>query len=586
MEKKSLGNYLVDRTESLDDKSIIDYFIERNDDKIVRLLDKEQYLLEGSRGVGKTMLMKTAMLQSLEKFGQNSILPVWISFEESIRLERISIVNNNIDPFLQWTMGKILLETLYMILKTKPEVIKELDNKLAKFFGKEAISPDEKYSDLLKEYIKTLEKADIKDSSELEKETPSKELMNALDNPYAFKEFLLTLIEDFKLSRIVFLFDEAAHVFSYSQQEKFFTFFKSLRDPKIACKAAVYPGITNYGKSFERGQDAKELRIGWDARKVDDLRYIKNILKKRIQGYDKKAWEILTVDNDVIDMICICSNGNPRFAFHIVDELKFDKKISTQVLINTIRSVFKTKWTEFSTLKQRLLKYEIHINEAEKLMKEIIIPNLVEWNKNKIKKDKKSKLSGGFNMSTGVYDKLYKVFSILDYSSLININHSKKALGQKKQGYYISLNPSLLFTELIIKDIAEFRNISISNDMNKEYSTGTSELIEIIKQLKESNELVCSNATCDFRTTDDKVKFCPQCGTPIKVNEPISLYKILRSHDINYLKLSDKMKDRLNKKFKNIGEIYDADLDDIRMDYIQDVRIEKIKNSAIEYMAG
>ena len=582
--EKSLGDYLVDRTESLDDKSIINYFIERNDDKIVRLLDKEQYLLEGSRGVGKTMLMKTAMLQSLEKFGQNSILPVWISFEESIRLERISIVNNNIDPFLQWTMGKILLETLYMILKTKPEATKELDNRLSKIFGKKSVNTDEKYSDLLKNYIKTLEKADIKDSSELEKKIPSKGLINALDNPYAFKEFLLTLIEDFNLSRIVFLFDEAAHVFSYSQQEKFFTFFKSLRDPRIACKAAVYPGITNYGKSFERGQDAKELRIGWDSSKREDLNYIKNILKKRIQGYDKKAWELLTVDNDIIDMICICSNGNPRFAFHIVDELNFDKKITSKSLITTIRRVFKTKWTEFSTLKQRLLKYEIHINEAEKLMKEIIIPNLVEWNK--IKRDKKLKLSGGINISTGVYDKLYKVFSILDYSSLININHSKKALGQKKQGYYISLNPSLLFTDIIIKDIQEFRKISISNDMNKEYSLGTPEIIGIIKRVKESNELICSNSTCDFRTTDDKFKFCPQCGTPIKLNEPISLYKILRSHDINYLKLSSKIKTRLNTKFSNIGEIYDAEPDNIKMHYIKEVRVEKIKNAVIEYMAG
>lgn len=264
---KSLGDYLVDRTESLDNESIIKYFIERNDDKIARLLDKEQYLLEGSRGVGKTMLMKTAMLQSLEKFGQNSILPVWISFEESIRLERISIVKNSIDPFLQWTMGKILAETLNMILKIKPEASKQLDNKLSKIFGTEEVPKDEKYSDLLNSYIKLLEKADIKDSSELEDKTPSQDLMNVLDNPYTFKEFLLTLIKDFNLSRIVFLFDEAAHVFSYSQQEKFFTFFKALRDPKIACKAAVYPGITNYGKSFERGQDAKELRINWNASK-------------------------------------------------------------------------------------------------------------------------------------------------------------------------------------------------------------------------------------------------------------------------------------------------------------------------------
>lgn len=581
---KSLGDYLVDRTESLDNESIIKYFIERNDDKISRLLDKEQYLLEGSRGVGKTMLMKTAMLQSLEKFGQNSILPVWISFEESIRLERISIVKNSIDPFLQWTMGKILAETLNIILKIKPEASKQLDNKLSKIFGTEEIHKDKKYSDLLNSYIKLLEKADIKDSSELEDKTPSQNLMNVLDNPYTFKEFLLTLIKDFNLSRIVFLFDEAAHVFSYSQQEKFFTFFKALRDPKIACKAAVYPGITNYGKSFERGQDAKELRINWNASKKEDLKYIKKILKKRIQGYNPVYWQKLTVNTDIINMICICSNGNPRFAFHIIDEIDFNKNITNQNLIKTIRSVFKTKWTEFSTLKRRLIKYETHIYESEKLIKETIIPNLLSWNNKQRKVNKK--LSGGINISTDVYDKLHKLFAILDYSNLININHSKKALGHNRYGYYVSLNPSLLFTDIIIKDINEFNSISISNDLNQEYTTKTSGIVQLIENLKESDELICSNSICDFKTTDDEINFCSKCGYPIKKNESESLYKILRSHDINYLKLSKKLKTRLATKFHNIGEIYDAEPDYIRMPYIQDVRIEKIKNASIEYMAG
>src|SRR5690606_8261231 len=132
--KNSLGDYLLDRTESIDEELILDYFIERNDDKISRLLDSEQYLLEGSRGVGKTMLMKTAMLKSIKDFGQNSILPVWISFEESIRLERIVILDNSIDPFLQWTMGKILNETLKSILKIKPDCIDKLNNRLSSIF--------------------------------------------------------------------------------------------------------------------------------------------------------------------------------------------------------------------------------------------------------------------------------------------------------------------------------------------------------------------------------------------------------------------------------------------------------------------
>ena len=64
------------------------------------------------------------------------------------------------------------------------------------------------------------------------------------------------------------------------------------------------------------------------------------------------------------------------------------------------------------------------------------------------------------------------------------------------------------------------------------------------------------------------------------------LYKILRNHSIKCLNLSSRLVERLSGKFSTVGEIYDADIDDIRMKYIQDVRIEKIKNAAIEYMAG
>lgn len=42
----------------------------------------------------------------------------------------------------------------------------------------------------------------------------------------------------------------------------------------------------------------------------------------------------------------------------------------------------------------------------------------------------------------------------------------------------------------------------------------------------------------------------------------------------------------IQSKFSTIGEIQDATPDEIRMKMIKDVRIEKIKNAVVEYMAG
>lgn len=587
--EKSLGDYIADRTESLDDEFIGEYFVEYSKEKFPRLLDSEQYIFEGSRGIGKTMLMKYAALKAKESFGKDSVLGVWISFEESIRLERIRVVDSSIDPFLQWTMGKILYEVLSKLINLKPKNIDKLNQRLSGIFGTDITRNYDQYSKLLHQYIELLETGDLEDNRSLKDEAPSVELSKILDNPSSFKKFLKSIIDDFQLTRIVLLFDEAAHVFSHSQQEKFFTFFKSLRDPQIACKAAVYPGITNYGKYFEKGQDAKELSIKWMPNNKDNVKYIKDILKKRIQAYDPDYWNKLTINQAIIETICVCSNGNPRFAFHIIDELESNgsfklKSIPMQKVINSVRKVLDSKWKEFNTLKNRLVKYKTHIEEAERLTKEFIIPNLRDWN-NKQRKANKH-LSAGFYLATSVYDSIPELFEVLAYSNIILIDYTKKSIGHNQYGYYVTLNPSILFSDLILRDVSEVGRISVSIERNQSYSGATPVFSQLVDNLEHENEYQCSNSKCSFKTNDDSYAFCPKCGNKIGLDEAESLYKILRSHSIDNLKLSDKILARLSKKFSNIGEIYDSSIDEIRMKYIQDIRAEKIKNAAVEYMAG
>lgn len=594
MINKSLGDYIVDRTESLNDELIAEYFVGYNQDIISRLTDSEQYLLEGSRGIGKTMLMKQAVIKSREDFGKSSILSVWISFEESIRIERIAIVDSEIDPFLQWTIGKILYEVLNAIVKIKPRCIDQLTDRLASIFktdsGNSSKEKYEKYNSILHEYIQLLEKGDLRDTKSLAEKLPSTELGSILDNPRSFKMFLLELINDFNVERLVLLFDEAAHVFSHSQQEKFFTLFKSLRDPQIACKAAVYPGITNYGKYFEKGQDAKELKLSWSPQKEEDIRYIKKILKVRIQKFDPNLWDKLTISDEIISTICICSNGNPRFVFHIIDELKNQgsfntRAISMKALTNCIRSVMQTKWKEFDTLSQRLVKYEYYIRNAENLTKNLFIPNLRSWNTAKRKEGKK--LSLGFYIATAAYDNISQIFDVLSYSNLISFNNSKKSIGKDQYGYYISMNPAIAFSDLILRNPNELRDVVVAIEHNQAYYATTNEIKLVIDSLQGINEYKCSNAKCDYISNDESFHFCPKCGSIMRKSESESLYKILRSHGVENLKLSDRIIKRLKQKYSTIGEVYDADIDDIQtIPYIKEMRSDLIKNAAIEYMAG
>jgi hypothetical protein len=485
-------------------------------------------------------------------------------------------------------MGKILYETLKKLSELKPKSIEKLNERLSNIFNTPRPNTFAKYTSLLDDYIKVLEKGDILDNNNVQTFSPSKELTGILDNPQSFREFLLALINDYKLQRIVLLFDEAAHVFSFSQQEKFFTFFKTLRNPLIACKAAVYPGVTNYGKYFERGQDAKEIRIDWSPTNKEDVDYIKNILKKRIKAYDPAYWSKLVANNSIIDLVAICSNGNPRFAFHIVDELEtnkaFKSTITQAILINSIRTAFNTKWKEFETLKQRLIRYEKYIIEAETFMKETVLPNIRIWNEKQ--RNQNRKLSIGFYISTKAFTQVEKVFSVLAYSNIIGIDYSKRSIGHHKYAHYVTINPSILFTDLIIKQVSELQNTSIAIENNQAYSETSRTIKELIAQIGVVNYIHCSNKNCDFKTKDESFKFCPTCASKMEIQEEESLYKILRSHSLDNLKLSPKILNRVKTKFSNIGELYDLDIEQLRMKYIQDVRIVLIRNAVLEYMSG
>lgn len=288
-------------------------------------------------------------------------------------------------------------------------------------------------------------------------------------------------------------------------------------------------------------------------------------------------------------MICYSSNGNPRFAFHIVDEMQnvgllSKKNINVAQVINCLRTVNAEKWKDFITLKQRMIKYSDYINYAELIMKEEFLPNLRRWNDRRRKENRK--ISAGFYIEESTYKKMDKIFDVLSYANIIIVDEVKKSIGHGKYGYYIIINPSFLFSELILKDVAEVDDISSNIDNNQVYSESNKYIVRVLNNVREHQEYYCSNENCDFTTNDDSFTYCKKCGAKMKKKEVIPLYKILRGHSVENLNLSLKIIERIKTKFSTVGEIYDANLDEIRMKYIQDVRIEKIKNAAIEYMAG
>jgi chromosomal replication initiation ATPase DnaA len=70
------------RTEDIGPKDVINYFVETEEDRAVieQLKGKNPTIVIGSRGVGKSFLMRVAEQELLAGYEKNRVLPVYLTF--------------------------------------------------------------------------------------------------------------------------------------------------------------------------------------------------------------------------------------------------------------------------------------------------------------------------------------------------------------------------------------------------------------------------------------------------------------------------------------------------------------------------
>lgn len=231
---------LLYRTEDIPTEDIMDYFVETYQDREVIQMVKatSPVVLIGSRGVGKSFLLRVSEVEMKNEFENKKVLPVYLSFTKS------SLIHSS-DPeqFMHWMLAKICSRILrvlrkYGYLVNPPSNINILTG------GSDSNTEKNKIELLLESY---------EDSWKNTNEDISPQVLPSLDDfLYAIEE----ICEETGIKRINLLIDEAAHIFRPEQQRQFFTLFRDIRTPYISCNAAVYPGVTSFGDSFQSSHDA------------------------------------------------------------------------------------------------------------------------------------------------------------------------------------------------------------------------------------------------------------------------------------------------------------------------------------------
>lgn len=276
------------RTEDLTSEEIIEYgCVSNTEQSILKLLcGPGCHLLEGSRGVGKSMLLRLAELSLDKTFPVEKVVGVYVNFKTSILLENDRF-SSEYYSFKIWVMAKVLQAFTNKLLELG---LIEGESTLDPYNRLLNVNDINTYGKSLDQKIIKLQKLALtKDDEErrvIESEIGT-DFAGTFNNVELITETIREVCNKIKLKRIVFLFDEAAHTFIPEQQKIFFEMVKLLHGDVVSIKVAVYPGVTSYGGNFEYGQDAIPIPLErydmYTATSREGLKaFFRQLLQKRL----------------------------------------------------------------------------------------------------------------------------------------------------------------------------------------------------------------------------------------------------------------------------------------------------------------
>lgn len=341
------------RTEDLRLEEVLNYFVETAAERLIidMLKSRSPVVLRGSRGVGKSFLLRVAEAELRSKFVSDRILPVYITFSKSV------LVQDCDQNFIPWMILRIssgikracnryglslpdngVLREL--ILKSRDNAEREISDLLA-----------EEFEESYKHGSSRRSNQDIPDVDEL-------------------REAIQDLCEELGVNRVVLLIDEAAHIFIPTQQRDFFTLMRDLRSPWVSVKAAVYPGVTSYGPSFQPTHDAMVVNVEHSVSEQGYAQAMREIVLKQSPG----SRRLIEQYGEAFDVLAFASMGNPRVLLKTYSaSMPFNRSRAQ----NTLREYYRHDiWSEHSALAERYPGHRQLIDWGRDFVEKHILPDL------------------------------------------------------------------------------------------------------------------------------------------------------------------------------------------------------------------
>lgn len=361
---------LLFRTEDIPNEDILDLFVETNQDRdvIEKLKSVSPIILVGSRGVGKSFLMKVAEEELNKTFISEKVLPVYLTFNKSSLIH-----SSDARQFSNWMLSLICSKVIRQL--RRKGLLANLPNSINILSGGQYSEGDLKIEDVAKLYEESWK-------------NPANEIATSpIPTVDDFKDAIQEICEELGIKRINLLIDEAAHIFRPEQQRQFFTLFRDLRSPYISCNAAVYPGVTSYGDVFQYTQDATFININRDIFSDSYIERMREIVEKQTDADSNLLTEISRNRNN-FEILAYAASGNPRF---LLKSISRTSKLSSTQLNETIREFYKVELlAEHSNLSEKYPGQTGLIDWGRQFVENIILPEIQKKNIGYLQDDKQT----------------------------------------------------------------------------------------------------------------------------------------------------------------------------------------------------
>ncbi|MFM9276674.1 ORC-CDC6 family AAA ATPase [Paenibacillus jiagnxiensis] len=430
------------RTEDIDSDDLLDYYVPSFIDENIlsAIMGSTPILLVGSRGTGKTMLLKVAEKRLTEKFKTDRVLPLEVSFSSSPFVEpRL---------FRPWMLAKIMFQLQRKL--SKLGLISSSTSLFRRYTGIDI--DDDNLGEKINKFIVLLENSwkagngFVVNDEEIRTILGSSiQYIDALNETDYFKALIEDLCEAFDITRINVFFDEAAHNFMPNQQREFFSLFRDLRFSKFCGIAAVYPGLTTYGATFQSFHDAIVVKVDRNIDSPDYVNTMEDIVKVRV---DEKTWGMLKNNGESLHALIYASSGNPRYLLKSLTVATENlTKFRTSNVSEVIRDFYRADiWNEHTRLAKTYAGHKPLIDWGRNFIEGTVLPETKQKNDDRDEKKEKVRTIY-FVVHREAPAAILAAIRILEYSGIVRLHSEGVKMTRSELGDRYALNLGIILAQ-------------------------------------------------------------------------------------------------------------------------------------------